>query len=138
MITSFTGENRWLSNFIGGNPIQCSQGLLFNTVENAYQASKSNDVEVRKRFINITPGQAKRLGRKLSIREDWESVKIQVMEDLLRQKFCCSPFRELLLNTSGELVEGNTWGDKFWGVCNGTGENNLGKLLMKIRSELNK
>lgn len=60
------------------------------------------------------------------------------MEDLLRQKFSKTPLRRLLLATGeAELIEGNTWGDTYWGVCHGVGQNHLGCLLMKIRGELN-
>lgn len=84
-----------------------------------------------------SPGEAKRLGRKATLRLDWEKVKLTIMEDLLRQKFAWKELKEKLLSTGDEeLVEGNTWSDTFWGVCNGKGENHLGKLLMKIREEL--
>jgi hypothetical protein len=81
------------------------------------------------------PGEAKRRGRRATIRPDWEEVKLDVMEDLLRQKFV-GLARALVMTGDEELVEGNTWGDRFWGVCQGAGENHLGRLLMKIRSEL--
>ena len=59
------------------------------------------------------------------------------MEDFLRQKFTDSDLKEKLLATGdAELIEGNHWGDVIWGVCNGIGENNLGKLLMNIRNDL--
>jgi predicted NAD-dependent protein-ADP-ribosyltransferase YbiA (DUF1768 family) len=59
------------------------------------------------------------------------------MEDLSRQKFSHPELRQKLLDTgSCTLVEGNTWGDTFWGVCDGVGENHLGKLLMTIRADL--
>ena len=82
--------------------------------------------------------EAKRLGGRIPIRYDWESVKLDVMETLLRDKFTRhADLRILLLDTGDrELVEGNTWDDRFWGVCEGVGENHLGRLLMKIRAEL--
>jgi ribA/ribD-fused uncharacterized protein len=107
------------------------------STEAAYQAAKTTDPELRKPFIHMNPAQAKRAGRRLPMRPDWDAVKLQVMEDVLRIKFSVAPFRTWLLNTGDEeLVEGNTWGDTFWGVCGGVGENHLGKLLMKIRAEL--
>lgn len=64
-------------------------------------------------------------------------MKLRVMELLLRQKFQIPELGAKLLSTgSAELVEGNHWGDTFWGVYNKVGHNHLGKLLMKIRSEL--
>lgn len=59
------------------------------------------------------------------------------MENLIHQKFSQEPLRSQLLNTGEEeLVEGNTWGDTYWGICNGKGQNNLGKILMKVRNQL--
>jgi predicted NAD-dependent protein-ADP-ribosyltransferase YbiA (DUF1768 family) len=84
-----------------------------------------------------TPSQAKWEGRKIPIRKDWEDVKLDVMESLLRVKFADLELKQLLLATgTAKLIEGNFWGDTYWGVCAGIGRNNLGKLLMKIRDEL--
>lgn len=82
--------------------------------------------------------EAKRLGGRIPIRHDWEQVKLDVMEAILRDKFTRHhDLQAWLLDTGNrELVEGNTWGDRFWGVCGGVGENHLGRLLMKIRAEL--
>ena len=77
------------------------------------------------------------MGRHLPLRPDWEDVKLSVMEGLLRQKFREEPFKSQLKATGdAQLVEGNYWGDVYWGVCRGQGENHLGKLLMKIRGEI--
>jgi N-glycosidase YbiA len=76
-------------------------------------------------------------GKRVALRSDWEVVKVGIMEQCLRSKFAGSELRSLLLSTGdAELVEGNTWNDRFWGVCRGKGQNHLGKLLMRIRSEL--
>jgi ribA/ribD-fused uncharacterized protein len=85
-----------------------------------------------------TPGTAKRLGRAVSLRTDWETIKFAVMENLLRQKFANPALRwQLLATGSATLHEGNSWGDRIWGECPlGVGENHLGRLLMKIRDEL--
>jgi ribA/ribD-fused uncharacterized protein len=110
------------------------------TVEHAYQAAKSMDPQVRRKIQGAgSPGEAKRLGRNVILRSDWDEIKLSVMEDLLRQKFGSKNIgmSAMLLRTGTlELIEGNTWGDVYWGVCNGKGENHLGKLLMKIRQEL--
>ncbi len=133
-IDSFQGEFRWLSNFW-----PCSvmlDGMTFPSTEHAYQAAKTLTLGERKKFQVGTAGQAKRLGRKVKIRSDWESVKLDVMLNLLRQKFSSGELRSKLIATGNtELIEGNTWGDRFWGVCDGRGENHLGKLLMKVRAE---
>lgn len=133
-ITSFDGEFAFLSNFF---PCEITwEGITFQTTEAAFQAAKTTDLEKRKEIAELsTPGKAKRAGRKLEIRSDWESIKVSIMEEVLRIKFSQPKMRELLKSTSSkELVEGNTWGDTFWGVCE-TGQNMLGKLLMKIRNE---
>lgn len=137
MIDSFTEEYRFLSNFY---PC-CVQldGKTYISTEHAFQAAKTLDPHEREEIRKTTsPGRAKRLGRKVKLRKDWESIKIDVMHGLLQQKFKKgSPLADLLLKTgTQDLVEGNTWGDTFWGVCRGKGKNHLGKLLMLVRQEL--
>lgn len=134
MIDSFTGEHRFLSNFWA-----CAipyEGLVYPSVEHAYVAAKVTDDEVRKLVQSCaTAGQVKRLGRKLPLRPDWEVIKLLVMRDLLATKFTEPGLQAKLLATGEhQLVEGNTWGDTFWGVCNGIGSNNLGTLLMALRT----
>ena len=82
---------------------------------------------------------AKRSGRNATMRPGWDAIKIDVMRKLLRLKFSPgSPLAIQLISTgTSKLVEGNTWGDRFWGVCGGTGENHLGRLLMETRDYLN-
>lgn len=135
-IDRFDGEHAFLSNF-HESPIQV-EGLWFNTVEHAFQAEKTLDPKEKAVImIALTPGKAKRLGRRATLRPDWEQVKLQVMEDLLRLKFAPGTelHQRLLATSPAELIEGNHWNDRFWGVCKGTGQNHLGKLLMKIRDE---
>jgi predicted NAD-dependent protein-ADP-ribosyltransferase YbiA (DUF1768 family) len=85
----------------------------------------------------VTPAEAKREGRKLKLRPDWEDVKIDVMYELLRSKFKLYDLADRLIKTGdSRLEEGNTWGDRVWGTVDGVGENNLGRLLMIVRSEL--
>ena len=136
-IRTFKNKNAFLSNFY---PVFVYyEGMRFPSVEHAFQAAKTNDLETRKLFmIAPTAKDAKRLGRQVKLRKDWDSVKVNVMEMLLRQKFARPALREQLLNTKDSmLIEGNNHGDTFWGVCKGTGENYLGRLLMKIRQEIN-
>jgi len=137
VIGQFTGEYRWLSNF-WLQPVEY-EGTLYPSVEHAYQAAKSFDIETRERFqdIMLKPGEAKRLGRRVNIRSDWEQVKLQVMLELLRKKFSDPGLKAKLLATAGQqLIEGNHWNDTFWGVCNGKGQNQLGRLIMQVRAEL--
>lgn len=134
MILRFTGKYRFLSNFW---PIKIQfEGVEFPSVEHAYVAAKTLDIEERKRIASVgKPGDAKRYGRKLKLRQDWGSVRIEVMERLIEQKFADPELKEWLLATGEQqLIEGNTWGDHFWGVCGGVGENHLGKILMRVRA----
>lgn len=135
-IESFSGDFRFLSNF---SPVEIEfDGHLYKSVEHAYQAAKTLDENIRSSVREAeTAGKAKKIGKKIPLREDWNDVKIDIMESLLRKKFNTLLFKQLLKNTGdAELIEGNTWGDEFWGVYNNYGHNHLGKLLMKIRDEL--
>lgn len=134
-ILSFQGPHRFLSNFWPA-PVRYG-GILFPTTEHAYQAAKSDDVNEAIRVSLLkTPGDAKRVGRTLVVRENWEQIKRPIMLDVLRLKFNLPDLRRKLLATGDVLlVEGNTWGDRYWGVCNGVGENWLGRLLMQVREE---
>ena len=135
MIRSFTDHYRFLSNF-WLEPVWF-EGMQFPSVENAYQAAKITSGGNRVPFTTISPGQAKRRGNKLKLRPDWESVKISIMRDLLEKKFQNKALRALLIATGKiSIEEGNTWGDTFWGICKGVGENHLGKLLMEIREKM--
>lgn len=110
----------------------------WNSLEHAYQAAKTL-VKGEQDIIwaSKSAKEAKRIGKALTMRNDWESIKENVMLDLLRIKFQYGTLKEQLLSTGdAELIEGNWWGDTYWGVCKGVGENKLGKLLMKVRSEL--
>jgi ribA/ribD-fused uncharacterized protein len=132
-VNGFFGKWRFLSNFW-----ECSitfEGLEYPSVENAYQAAKTLDIESRKQFQNITPKKSKSLGRKVKIREDWEMVKLDIMLKLSLEKFTRhTDLGSLLIETEDSyLEETNLWRDTFWGVYNGKGENNLGKILMKVR-----
>lgn len=108
-------------------------------MEHAFQAAKTTRLDERQHLRGCpTAAEAKQRGRQVSLRPDWETVKLGVMEHLLRQKFTTHPGlrRQLKATRPHPLVEENTWGDTFWGVCNGQGENHLGRLLMRIRDEL--
>lgn len=134
----FRGPYAFLSNFHDA-PVKLD-GVTYPSVEHAYMAAKTtNPIQRMAIYSCKTPADAKRMGRKVTLRPDWDKVKLSVMEDLLRQKFQI-PYLKMMLLHTGEtpLVEENTWGDKYWGTCYGVGQNNLGRLLMKIRDELNR
>lgn len=165
MIYSFTYASNFLSNFYQ-HPI-CYEDFVYPSNEHAYQAAKTLDENKRLIIAQATnPGGAKRLGRKLELRKDWEDIKLTVMSDICYQKFEDPAMLWRLLGTGDDiLVEGNTWGDWYWGaVKNGdwydedfifnngplyawnltgpdagdtyVGSNHLGILLMDIRKEL--
>ena len=136
MIDNFRDAYAFLSNFYDV-PVEYN-GLCFCNSEAAFQAQKTVDETERVQFTNLDASNAKRLGRIISLRDDWERVKIQVMYEVCYAKFIQNPrLAKWLIETGDEiLVEGNTWNDKFWGVCNGEGANNLGKILIAIRTEL--
>lgn len=136
VIDSFRGEFGFLSNFYEATIYV--EGMRYRSVEHAYQAFKTVDPWSRRLVREAkTPGEAKKLGKSVKLRPDWESVKVGLMRDFVRKKFE-NPFLQPLLLATGdaELIEGNTWNDTFWGVCRGVGENWLGKILMEIRQEL--
>lgn len=141
-INQFTGRYQWLSNFWILNPPIKFEELEYQTVEHAFQASKTLDESARIPFSNfsgsVTPGYAKQLGRQLELRRDWEQVKLQMMEHFVSLKFNNNDLLASRLVATGDaiLTEGNTWGDKFWGVCDGEGLNWLGLILMRVRDEL--
>ena len=111
-------------------------GHTFQSIEAAFQAQK--DLSRISEFEGISGKDAKRLGRKVNLRPDWESVKLGIMEDLLRVKFSDTELARKLKAVNEPIVEDNTWHDTYWGVCEGKGQNNLGKLLTKIKGDLQK
>jgi len=135
IIKKFEGEYRWLSNF--WPCIVEFEGVEYPSTENAYQAAKTTILKDREIFETCTPGQAKRLGRTVTLCEDWDEVKFSIMNYLNYQKYSAEPLKSRLMATNNQLIEeGNDWGDTFWGVCKGQGENHLGRILMKIRQGL--
>lgn len=142
LIESFTGPWAFLSNFGPSEVVLWDDGVAYSSVEHGYQAAKTLNFKQREKFLlnGITPGKAKQMGKTLRLRPDWEEVKVDIMRDLLMQKFNPTILRRKLLTTfQAKLVEGNHWHDNYWGnclcqLCEGTdGENMLGKLLMEVR-----
>lgn len=136
VIDSFFGPYRFLSNF---EPCTVEyDGMTYTCSEAAYQAAKTADVSLRIAFTTMNGSKAKFAGQKLTLRPDWNDVKVNAMYEIVKDKFSRNPELKLKLLQTGDLqlIEGNYWGDKFWGVCNGEGENHLGKILMRVRKEL--
>lgn len=135
MIDRFVGENFFLSNFYE-SPVTY-RGLTYTSVEAAFQSVKAGNMHERQKFTKMNPSEAKRAGRAVKLRDDWEFIKDDVMHECVFDKFKDPILQNKLLNTGDEeLIEGNDWGDRYWGVCGGKGENKLGKILMQVRSEI--
>jgi ribA/ribD-fused uncharacterized protein len=141
-IAFFRGSYHFLSNFSYGRPIVVRHGLRkgkWKTGEHLYQSFKSDDPKyIRRMRRQKTPGDAKRLGQQVELRKDWEDVKEDAMRFTLRLKFRQGSYlAQKLIDTDPlTLIEGNTWGDRYWGVSGGEGQNRLGVLLMERRSLL--
>lgn len=130
----FRNEYWFLSNMY---PVKILyRGLTFNCVEAAFQAEKCVNPEDKKRFVNLDGFEAKKLGRTVKLISTWNEERVFIMYRLLKIKFSNPDLKRMLKNIECDIVEENTWNDKFWGVCRGAGENMLGKLLMKIRKEI--
>lgn len=136
VIDKFSGPYHFLSNFY------CSSMIIdyyeYKTVEHYYQANKANNFEEYEKIRTAqSPQDAKKIGKRIIIRDDWEKIKVHVMRKALFIKFQNPELKKKLLDTDNiTLIEGNSWNDTFWGICNGVGENILGKLLMEIRDKL--
>lgn len=120
------------------------EGNNYCCAESAFQAMKENNPAERGNYSHLYPSEAKKKGHACNLRSDWEEVKLDIMYDILKVKFSDKELKErLLLTGDKELIEGNNWHDNFWGNCvckkcrSIEGKNMLGKLLMKLRSELN-
>ena len=135
-IDRFRGEHAFLSNF-HRHPFRW-RGTTWSTAEAPFQASKTRDERMRERIrLASSPAEAKRLGRRADLRCEWEQIKDDVMHSVVQAKFAVPELRDALLATGdAELVEGNTWGDVYWGVCGGRGRNQLGRTLMRIRDDI--
>ncbi len=140
-IKGFFGEYSFLSNFF-----KCPNGIYFNNIvfpstENAYQSFKFSE-KYAKAFAQLTATQSKELAKMIKDKDksgynddDWRKKKKDIMFGLVFQKFTNDlDFKKKLIDTKDKyLEESNSWGDQYWGVCNGVGENNLGKILMRVR-----
>lgn len=134
-IMVFRGEYEFLSNMY---PCDINiNGTVYPCAETAFQAIKCALPEEAKKIAKLPGLEAKNLGRRIKMRADWNSYRLVAMNDIVTAKFMQHPdLMKKLKAISGDIVENNTWGDKFWGVCNGVGENHLGKILMDLRDFL--
>lgn len=142
-ITHFKDDYYFLNNFYPTNitlfSSELNRDLIFRSSEHAYMAAKSKDPSEWENFTLagnlLTASQAKKAGRKLKLRSDWDEVKLGYMKTIVKAKFDQNPLiRNLLIQTyPRKLEEGNYWNDTYWGICKGKGENHLGKILMEIR-----
>lgn len=137
-VKGFFREYRWLSNF-HDVPIMW-MNMEFKSTEAAYQASKCLSIDGAKYFTILSGKEAKKESRNIIVRPNWNLIKLDIMAQLVFQKFLNDiKLREKLVDTWPKyLEETNYWNDTFWGVCNGIGENNLGKLLMSTREYFKK
>ena len=132
----FRGSFDFMSNMY--NCTIMYNGCKYSCVESAFQAQKCADEVEKKLFNHIDGFLAKKYGKKVSLRKDWNKVRVPIMEEIVRAKFSQHPdLANKIAKVEGVIQEDNSWHDTFWGVCNGEGANNLGKILMKIRDELN-
>ena len=138
-ISRFNGPYAYLSNF---HPSEVTlYAIRCPTVEHAFQMAKAWPDREKMRWIAEapSPASAKRIGQRVALRPDWEETKDAVMLVLLREKFSDPHLRAALVGTGdAELVEGNDWGDTYWGADSrtGAGTNRLGGLLMRVREDL--
>jgi len=133
-IDRFVGEHSFLNNF--HKSTLYFRGKKYPTVEHAYQSHKSSEPEVQEIIRCASdPMEAKKLGRSITLPQDWDTMKVPLMKELLTAKFENPLLRELLRATGDrELVHDNRFNDRFWGVCRGSGENWLGRLLEEVRA----
>ena len=138
-IEQFTGCYRFLSNFYP-SIIEGIDGERYVTVEHAYQAAKCESrLDALRIRRTLRPAVAKHMGRRVTQKPGFShsGVRLVLMDSLIQKKFQIQHLKEKLLATGNvELIEGNYWGDRYWGVCKGEGENHLGKILMQVRKEL--
>ena len=143
MVLRFTDKYRFLSNFFEVSIYY--DGLVFRSAENAYQASKTDSRAIQESFQDIDPREAKKRGRHLVLRDGWDAARLDYMSEIVHAKFTQHKDlrRRLLATGIEELIEGNTWHDNFYGVCECGGEkpgcdaghaqNWLGRILVAER-----
>lgn len=135
-IQQFRDEYDWLSNFYPARVRH--RDWVYPTVEHGFQATKTV-IQSEREWVQgaRTPGEAKRRGKVITLRPGWNNIRDRVMLHFVQRKFEHPSLAErLMLTGQAELIEGNTWGDRYWGVCGGRGQNKLGHILMRVRADL--
>ena len=144
IIDTFDDEYRFLSNFWSCKVSFYKDKVKYEaqTVEHAYQAMKANSTDDFLEILNVEhPGQAKRAGRKVKLKDNWDGIKDAIMTQMVRAKFTQNDdLKQKLKDTyPAILIEGNSWGDTYWGMIEGIGgKNKLGNILMTVREEIRK
>jgi ribA/ribD-fused uncharacterized protein len=138
VISSFSGDHSFLSNFYKVSIALDYKGspLIFPSAEHAFHFAKCTNIEDRRKVRAASEcGEAKRIGREMCLRSDWEDVKYGIMETIVLRKFLQNKdlALKLIATHNKVLIEGNIWGDRTWGVCRGEGLNWLGIILMDVR-----
>lgn len=132
----------WFSNMLPMEEFLVYEGVSYRTVEHFYQAMKTKDKAIRNRIASISSPYGAKKYRNIQLREDWDEIRLDVMEYALRHKFKpWTTYYVMLTHTENhEIIEWNYQGDTFWGkdIRTGEGENHLGKILMKLRTEFEK
>lgn len=139
-INGFDGKNRFLSNFYNA-PVTYN-GVCYANSEAAFQAQKQPSRA--REFTKLPPNKAKALGRNVSLRRDWDDIKLAIMRNIVHAKFKQNTYlaNKLIKTGNMEIIEQNYWHDNIWGDCdcnrckNKPGKNELGKILMELRTEL--
>ena len=133
-------KNNGTDFLLNSYPVTISfEGLLYPSVDHAYQASKTDDIKIRELIKKSKISEVKKLGRSLQIRDEWVKSRIDIMRMLIREKFQNPFLRHLLLCTGNlSLINDNLRNEKFWGMFKGNGENWLGKILEEVREEIKK
>lgn len=136
-ITRFRDKYAFLSN-MHACPVTMPDGLTYASAETAFQAYKSSGLSIRKQIKDLSGRDAKRQGRKLPLRKDWNEIRVAVMTTAVLAKFSQNEDlkQKLLATKNMELIEENDWGDSFWGITANDGKNILGKILMLVRDSL--
>ena len=150
VIDEFRGKYFFLSNFYI-KPVYY-KGDWYRSSEHAFQAQKATNEKDKQYVLNTyyspngknSPGQAKHRGNEITCRKDWNEKRMMIMHNIIRCKFTALDGLDdkLLATEDTLLIEGNSWGDNFWGMVRDTntgewkGDNFLGKLLMKVRNEI--
>ena len=134
-IDSFRGKYFWLSNYFL-SPVEFEK-KWYPSVEHAYQAAKTIDKNIRKKIQRMTANEARLFGQTIPLIDNWNFIRIPIMFSLCKQKFMKHKDLQIKLKETenAELIEGNDYNDIFWGICNGIGENHLGKVLMQVRDD---